>query len=265
MPLPSLKELRPQFELTIPSTGKDVTFCHFTVEEQTILLVALEDGEEKNMLAALVQIIKNCAITPINIDDLAVFDLEYIFLQLRSKSMNKQIEQTYVCKNKISITAEEAQERPKNKVIKENDEFFVLCDTQVPFKLDVDDIKVQFNPDHKKQLLLTENLGINMKYPNFKMAKSKANKKSVEKPAIVSTLEEMAGCIESVFDETSVHTNFTEKDMYNWVMSFTTPQFEQLQDFFETMPKLAHNIDFVCPNCGFSHIIHIEGLESFFA
>jgi hypothetical protein len=268
MPLPNLEKMVPHFEITIPSTGKPVTFRPFLVKEEKILLIALEGGEEKAMLDAIVQVISACAISPLKIDSLANFDLEYIFLQLRAHSVNEQLTLTYKCHNLVQLQDidRHSWENREQKLaaierIKNNEPVFGSCDTIVKIPLAIDDVQVHFNNEHKRQFFLTPTMGVNMRYPNFKLAKAMLTK---ERESISDNLQSIAMCIESVFDEESVYTNFTTKEILEWVEKLTQAQFTELQKFFETMPKLAHDFEFHCPQCDYKEQIHIEGLPSFF-
>ena len=261
MPLPNIDKMVPTFVLTIPSSGKEVTFRPFLVKEEKLLLIALEAGEEKAMLDAMLEVIKSCALTPIKIDTLANFDLEYIFLQLRARSVNEVIELSYKCRNEVNITTEEFQ-RMFRRDPKEGDPTKVPCDHIVKCFVNLDSVKVQFNENHTKQIFLTETMGVNMKYPNYKVSKFTTD--SADSLSITEALQRIAMCIESVFDDQSVYTNFTPKDITEWIDKLTQTQFLKIQEFFETIPKLAHDIPFSCPKCGYSEIIHVEGLANFF-
>jgi T4 bacteriophage base plate protein len=261
MPLPNLAKMVPTFKVTIPSSGKEVTFRPFLVKEEKLLLIALEAGEEKTMLDAMVEVVKSCALTPIKVDTLANFDLEYIFLQLRARSVNEVIELAYKCHNKVPLTGEEFKRRFRRDP-QEGDPVVGSCDNIVKIKLNLDDVKIQFNEDHTKQIFLTETMGVNMRYPNCKMAKFTADK--TEALSITDALQRLAMCIESIFDGESVYTNFTPKDLSEWIDMLTQTQFLKIQEFFETIPKLAHDLHFECPKCGYEETIHVEGLENFF-
>jgi T4 bacteriophage base plate protein len=272
MPLPNLEKMVPHFEITIPSTGKEVTFRPFLVKEEKILLIALESGEEKAMLEAIVQVITSCAVSPLKIDSLANFDLEYIFLQLRARSVNEVVDLTYRCHNIVPIAPDEVEkhgwETREQKAqaiekVKAGEPVYGSCDYIVKVKLNLDDVKVQFNDQHKRQIYLTPTLGVNMRYPNFKMAKALLGRPT-QPDSVTDSIQSIAMCVESVFDEESVYNNFTPKEIVEWVEKLTQPQFASLQTFFETIPTLAHDFEFHCPVCDYKENIHIEGLQSFF-
>lgn len=283
MPLPSLEKIQPQFELTIPSTEQTLMFRPFLVKEEKILLLAMESKDEKTMLDAMVQVIKSCALAPIKVEDLASFDLEYLFLQLRAKSVHEIAELAYKCVNEIELSSDEIEKRGKRKKIGSNNlldlssnnnnnnntegsssgPVFGKCENVVQMKIDLTSVKVQNHPEHTKKIMLTPTLGVSMKYPNFQMAKANLSKNN-KTSGITDTLLTVALCIESVFDEESVYTNFQPKEIQEWIEKLTQTQFSLLQQFFETMPKLEHDVLFVCNACGYQETIHLEGLASFF-
>lgn len=271
MPLPNLEKMVPHFKIIIPSTKKEVTFRPFLVKEEKILLLALEGGDEKVMLDAIIQVISSCAVTEIKPDTLANFDIEYIFLQLRARSVNEIVELNYRCHNSVQLLLLEDVERHSWNALEEKvqavekfkrgEQVYASCNHLVKIKINVDDVKVQFNDEHKRQIYLTPTMGINMRYPNFRTARMLLDK---DKGSIANNLKIIAMCIESVFDDVSVYTNFTLKEIEEWMEKLTQTQFANLQVFFETIPKLAHDFEFHCPMCDYKEQIHIEGLSSFF-
>jgi len=235
----------PTFSITIPSTQQVVTFRPFLVKEEKILLIALEANDEKTMLDAIIQVVNACAIGPLKLESLANFDLEYIFLQLRARSINDVVELAYRCHNPVD----------------KGDGKKGSCDNIVKIPLNLDSIQVSFNPEHKKQIFLTETMGVNMRYPNYKMEKFTGDD---QKTNISEVLKRVAMCVESVFDSESVYTGFTAQEISEWIEKLTQAQFIKIQQFFDTMPVLAHDAQFHCPKCDYQEIIHIEGLASFF-
>ena len=277
MPLPSLEKIIPRFDITIPSTGDVLKFRPFLVKEEKLLLVALEDGDEKAMLDAIIQVVTSCSINPIKVESLANFDLEYIFLQLRARSVGENVELAYKCHNKIKVTPEEIEQRFPNRSIdnlikskllfkfENSDDVFRSCDHIDKVRLNIDEVQVKFNPNHSRQIFLTDEMGLNMRYPNTKLAKYMLTKKETnKKEGINDILTTVAMCVESVFDAENVFTNFQPKEIQEWVEKLTQQQFSKLQLFFETIPKLTHEIEFVCHECGYKEPIILEGLPAFF-
>jgi rubrerythrin len=280
MPLPSLEKITPVFDIVIPSTGQIAKFRPFLVKEEKLLLMALQENTEQEMLNAICQVINQCAMTPIKVNTLAIFDLQYIFLKIRTRSVGAISELSYRCQNKVYIPVEEAKKRsaklsnrrqlPDGSITyegtpDEGDSVIATCDNVVTFSLNLDEIEVKKNPAHKKTILLTDDLGITMKYPDVEMAR-RVNKLSAqpEKESISEAIEGIAYCVESVYDDTNVYTSFSIKEVTEFLEQLTQNQFTKIQEFFETMPKLAHDLPFRCSKCGYSENIHLEGLPAFF-
>lgn len=269
MPLPNLEKIVPQFELIIPSTRKPVTFRPFLVKEEKILLMALESEDRNTMLDAMVSMISACAISHLKVEDLANFDIEYIFLQLRAQSVDGTVELNYRCRNDVDMTPEEIERAftARNRPVPESIPS-VKCNNVVKVKINLNEVQVQFPEGHSKQIFFTDTLGVNMRYPNFKMAKTLLRQTALDESVtdtVSETLTSIALCIESVFDEESVYTNFSPSEMVAWIEQLTQAHFVKLQEiFFETIPKLEHIVQFKCNKCGFSEPQKLEGLESFF-
>lgn len=271
MPLPNLEQIIPHFDITIPSSKTTIQFRPFLVKEEKLLLIAMESEDEKSMIDAIVQVVGACALSPLKVEDLANFDLEYIFLQLRARSVDNTVELNFRCHNKIEVTHEEAAKREGRKFNPEaaSNQLvnpMVDCDNVVRIKINLDDVNVNFPEDHQKQIFLTDTLGVNMRYPNFKMAKQllRTRESKDKKDNINDALTAIALCVESVFDNESVFSNFSPKEIQDWIEKLTQAQFIKLQNFFESIPKLAHDTTFRCPKCSYEEPLHIEGLPSFF-
>jgi len=268
MPLPSLEKIIPIFDLTIPSTDETLKFRPFLVKEEKLLLIALDGNDEKQMLDAIVRVVESCAISPIRVEDLSNFDLEYIFLQLRAKSVSEIVELAYRCHNKTELSDEEYEKRNRRKR-QEGDVSMGDCNALVKIPVKLDTVQVSSGPNHSKTIYITDTMGLNMRYPNFAMAKkllsTKAKKGDADASLTISdAITSIALCIESVFDEESVYSNFQLPEITSWIEKLTQLQFGKIQEFFETMPKLQHDVNFLCPECGHTQVIHIEGLPSFF-
>lgn len=278
MPLPNLEQSVPQFEIIIPSLKTAATFRPFLVKEEKLLLIAVEENDERKMLDAIIQVVRACALTPLKVEDLASFDLEYIFLQLRSRSVDANVQLRYRCRNEITLTPEEAMERflklqptlPFSKRSKnpelETPPTTIKCDNVVMLPVNLNDIEVKFTEGHTREIMLTETLGVRMKYPNLNIAKKMIRTKTEDTPhTIHDALATVALSVEAVFDGENTYTNFSEKEIQQWVENLTQQQFSKIQEFFETTPKLAHEIPFKCDSCGYEETLHLEGLATFFA
>ena len=238
MPLPKLNT--PTYELTLPSSNRKVKYRPFLVKEEKILLIAMESEDEKEMQNAVKQILKNCILTRgISVDKLAVFDIEYLFLNIRGKSVGEEITLNIVCPDDEK--------------------------TEVEVAVNVEDVKIQKSDKHDPVIQLTDQVGIVMKYPSMEMFVK--NNITGENQQKVDTIFDMTiDCISQVVEGEDVleAKSFSKKEMLEFVETFDTQQFQKIQDFFETMPKLSHKIEVLNPNTNVKSQVTIEGLSSFF-
>ena len=224
----------PTYELTVPSTKEKITYRPFLVKEEKILLTAMETGGEQDMVLALKQIVKNCLQSEINIDKLATFDLEYIFLNLRSKSVGEVATVNIVC--------------PDDKK------------TQVSVEIPLDEVEVTFPKGHNSYVTLTDTIGLNMRYPDFTLA-------SVSRESNTEYLFDMIkGCIEQIVEGETIHEriDFNDQELDTFLDSLSTKQLEGVQKFFETMPKLQHKVSVTNPKTKKKNNVILEGLDAFF-
>ena len=228
----------PTYELTVPSTGKKLKFRPFVVKEEKLLLLALESKDEKNIEDAVKQLLKGCIQSRVKIDDLPIFDLEFIFLQIRAVSVGEIIEMNVTCKD-------------------DNE-------TKVKYNLNLAEVKVNFPEGHSKKIELSKKMGIVMKYPSMK----EFIKTSIIGSALDAdnVIEVIAGCIDQIYDGEEVYdsSTTTKKEFTEFVENLTNAQFEELQKFFETAPSLSHTFSVTNPNTGKESEFIIEGLASFF-
>ena len=228
----------PTYELTVPSNGKKLKFRPFVVKEEKLLLLALESKDEKNIEDSVKQLLKGCIQSRVKIDDLPIFDLEFIFLQIRAVSVGEIIEMNVTCKD-------------------DNE-------TKVKYNLNLAEVKVNFPEGHSKKIELSKKMGIVMKYPSMK----EFIKTSIIGSALDAdnVIEVIAGCIDQIYDGEEVYdsSTTTKKEFTEFVENLTNAQFEELQKFFETAPSLSHTFSVTNPNTGKESEFIIEGLASFF-
>jgi len=228
----------PTYELEIPSNGKKIKYRPFVVKEEKILLLALESEDEKQIEDAVKQLLKGCIQTRVKLEDLAIFDLEYIFLQIRAVSVGEIVELMLLC---------------------EDD-----GETQVKYKLNLTEVKVEKPEGHDNKIMLSDNMGILMKYPNF----NEFVKSSIigSAPTTDGIIEIVAGCIDQIFDDEDVYDSSTtsKKEFIEFLEGLTNSQFENIQKFFESAPKLQHLVKFKNPNTGVENNVMISGLNNFF-
>ena len=237
MSLPQINT--PVHELKIPSTGKKVKYRPFVVREEKILLLALESEKQEEVTDAIIQIISNCIQTKIDLDSLSTFDVEYIFLNVRAKSVGEILE--------FSITCPDDGE------------------TQAEVEINIDDIQVVKDKSHTDTIDLENGYFIKMKYPTMKyiMEKKPDDKKSL----IDSTFEYAVECIDTIYndEETWEAADSTKKELEEFVEQLNSKQYQKLQSFFATMPKLSHTVNVTNPKTGVESDVTIEGLANFFA
>lgn len=238
MPLPSIAT--PTFELELPSTGKTIEYRPFLVKEEKILLYALESENQKQITNAVKTVIKSCVKTKgIKIEALPTFDIEYLFLNIRGKSVGEDIELNLIC-------PDDGQ-------------------TQVPVKINVEDIQVQKSPEHETRIKIDDSIMIEMKYPSlseFVKENFDADEINPEK-----SFELIASCIDKVYTEEDVWetANCTKKELMDFIEQMNSTQFRKLENFFASMPKLSYSVNIKNPNTGVDSEVVLEGLASFFA
>ena len=243
MALPKLNIIK--HTLTLPSTGKDLTYRPFLVKEEKMLMMALESGEAKDMINATRDIIVSCVEDNIDVASLPMFDIEYIFLQLRSKSIGETAPVTY------SLDDDKcSKDKSKN------------CVYSV--EVDLSTVDIVKNKDHKEVIDLTKNIKIKMKYPKIEAS---TNIVGLEGEALVNKTFEMIGeCIEYILEDEEMHTtsDYTSKEIEEFLNSLTSGQFRNIQNFFDTMPKLTKEVTAKCASCGKKNTKVLEGLADFF-
>lgn len=240
----------PEYSLTIPSSGKEVKYRPFLVKEEKILLIAMESEDENQIVNATRDVIKNCVYGDINVDDMPTFDIEYIFLWLRAKSKGEIIELNYNCPD---------------------------CKNQIPLSFNVEEVKVINEVTHSPKIEFSENLGVVMRYPNIAIQQKLDTLK--EENNINKIFKTVLLCIDYIYDAENTYSNkdHTEQEMNEFLESLTDEQFQKVSTFFETMPKLKHEVKLECKNkvkgegkkkdkvCGYTEDMVLEGLQSFFA
>ena len=228
----------PTYELAIPSTKEKIKYRPFLVKEEKILLLAMEDGDETNITIALKQIIENCTDGKVDVDKLALFDLEFIFLRIRAKSVGENVQVSLLCQDD--------------------------GETYVPVEIPLEEIKVMHTKGHKNKIKLTKDIGITMRYPQLNMM---AMQSQGETPSVEATFNILGDCIENITEGETVHerADFNDEELKTFLESLNTKQFQSIQQFFETMPKLQHIVEVENPKTKVMNTITLEGMQSFFA
>ena len=236
MPLPKIST--PTYELTVPSTGKNIKFRPFLVKEEKILIIAMESQSDKQIAQAVNDVLSNCILTKgVNIDDFSTFDIEYLFLNIRGKSVGETVDVMITC--------------PDDNV------------TKVPVKINLDDIQILKNDKHQRDIPLDGNLTMRMKYPS--MGEFVKNNFSVDMQ-VNDTFDLVCSCIEQVFseEESWAASDCTKKELHEFLEQLDSSQFKKIEQFFETMPKLSHTLNVTNPNTKVVNKITLEGLNAFF-
>ena len=240
MPLPKIST--PTYELVLPSSNKKIRYRPFLVREEKILIMALESEDTKQITDAIKTVINNCVITRgIKVDKLATFDIEYLFLNVRGKSVGETVEVNVTC-------PDDGQ-------------------TKIPMIIDIDAIKVQKNSNHSNIIKLDDNLSIQMNYPALNQFIEANFETSEDNSQVDKSLDVIMSCINQVYNEEESWSasDCTKKELKEFVESMNSKQFKDIETFFETMPKLSHKIKVTNPNTKVESEVVIEGLASFFS
>ena len=226
----------PTYELVVPSTKKKIKFRPFLVKEEKVLLMALETDNEKNIKNAVYDLLKACITTRIKLESLATFDLEYIFLNIRAVSVGEIVQMNITC---------------------QDDE-----KTEVKYNLNLTDVDVFFPEGHENKIMLTDDLGVIMKYPSFDgfIESQFTETKDFDVIKVIAESIDQIFQGEEVFDESTT----SKKEFIQFVESLTNSQLEKIQTFFETSPRLEHKFKVTNPNTGVESDYTLRGLQSFF-
>ena len=238
MPLPKITA--PTYELVLPSSGRKCRYRPFLVKEEKLLIIAMESEDTKQITTAVQNVLKNCILTRgIKVEKLATFDIEYLFLNIRGKSVGEEVE--------VMITCPDDGE------------------TQVPAVINLDDIKINETKGHTRDIKIDDTLSLRMKYPSMDEF-VKNNFDISEGMDIEDTFELIASCIEQVYSEEESWnaSDCTRKELVDFIDQLGTKQFKEVENFFATMPKLSHTLKVTNPKTKVENEILLEGLQSFF-
>jgi len=239
MPLPTIAT--PSYELTLPSTKNPIKYRPFLVKEEKLLVLALESEDNKQISTAIKQVLKSCIQTRgVKIETLPTFDIEFLFLNIRAKSVGEEVE--------VTLTA------PDDGV------------TPVSVTINIEDVEVQEQEGHNKQIKLDDSLMMEMKYPTLDQF-IKNNFDFGGDATLDQSFELIASCIDKIYSEDEVWAaaDSTKKELVEFLEQMNSTQFKQIEKFFETMPKLAHNVEILNPKTKVKSTVVLEGLNSFFA
>jgi len=230
MPLPLLET--PSYELMLPSTGKKIKYRPFLVKEYKILLTSME-ADASEISRIVTELVDNCTFKELDIKKLASFDIEYIFLNVRARSISETTDIIVNC----------------------------TCGEKIDHTIDLTKIEVDMGNEPEAKIMLSEDIGVIMRYPKFNETLEIYENINSEK-----VLNLVCNCIESVFTKKEYfdRTSFTEEELRDFVGAFTKKQFDKLEEFFQHLPKIVHHIETDCPACGKTNKVDLEGLQNFF-
>ena len=241
MPLPKIAT--PSYELELPSTGKTIQYRPFLVKEEKLLVIALESQDTKQITNAIKAVIRSCVLTKsVKVENLPTFDIEFLFLNIRGKSVGEDIDVKIICPD---------------------DE-----ETEVSVNVNLDDIKVQKSKGHSNQIKLDKDLMMELKYPSLnEFVKSNFDPNDTDRSAMDQSFDLISTCIDKIYNEDEVWaaSDCTKKEIKDFLESMNSSQFKQIETFFDTMPKLSHSIKVTNPKTKVESDVVLEGLASFFA
>jgi len=239
MPLPKIAT--PTYELELPSSGETIQYRPFLVKEEKLLVIALESEDTKQITTAIKTVIKNCILTKsVKVEALPTFDIEYLFLNIRGKSVGEELEISIICPDD--------------------------GETQVPVKINLDDIQVQKSEEHSNRIKIDDSIMMEMRYPSLDQF-IKNNFDFNEKNAMDQSFDLIGSCIDKIYteDEAWSTADVTKKELSDFLESMNSSQFKGIEKFFETMPKLSHTVKVKNPVTEIESEVVLEGLASFFA
>ena len=240
MPLPKIAT--PSYELELPSTGKTIQYRPFLVKEEKLLVIALESEDTKQITNAIKAVIKSCVLTKgVKVEALPTFDIEFLFLNIRGKSVGEDIDLKLICPDDEK--------------------------TEVSVSINLDDIKVQKPEGHSKQIKLDDNLMMELKYPSLnEFIKNNFDPNDKSKNPMDQSFDLIGSCIDKIYNEDEVWAadDCSKKEINEFLDSMNSNQFKEVEKFFETMPKLSHTVKVYNPTTKIESDVVLEGLASFF-
>lgn len=231
------KPSTPVYELTIPSTGAKVKYRPFLVKDEKALLIANQSKDHKVMIDTLKETISSCIMSKLDVDGLAIFDIEYIFCKLRAKSVGELIELALVCSS---------------------------CEGKVKSTIDISTVEVEKPKDHKKKFILFDKVGVALKYPNYDLIEKLKNTETSDNVNVIFAV--ILECIEYIYNDDEIYyaNETSPEELIEFINNLTKDQLEKITTFFNTMPKLKKDLSFDCPHCKAHNEIVLEGLSNFF-
>jgi DNA-directed RNA polymerase subunit RPC12/RpoP len=233
------KQSSPVYELVIPSTNKKVCYRPFLVKDEKALLIANQSKDIDVMSQTLKQIIADCILEDINVNELATFDIEYIFCKLRAKSVGEIVEIVLTCGN---------------------------CSEKIESTIDISTIEVTKDETHTNKFVLFDKVGVKLKYPDYNTIKMLYQLSDEQVMEINNIISLIISCIDYIYDDDNVYyaKETRKEELQEFVENLTKEQMQKVLNFFATMPKLSKKIEYRCPHCQHDNSVVLEGLDSFF-
>lgn len=238
MPLPKIEY--PVHEFYVKSLDRNVKFRPFLVKEEKILLIAKEGKDGEAIKQAIMQIIQNCVLEPLEVDKLPLFDIEMIFVKLRAKSVGESVKMVFNCQNEVDGA---------------------VCDTNTEYTLNLENVRYEIPEGHNPKVMITDKMGVKLKYPTLGSIPSA----DLEDPYQLM-LDSLIDNIEFVFDGEQVYkiVDATEQEQVDFIESLSRESMEKIENFFKSSPKVVLEDNVKCKKCGFEHTLHEEDLLDFF-
>ena len=237
----------PTYETKLISSGKTVKYRPFLVKEQKLFLMAAQSTDEKETVDVVKQVLNNCILSDIDVDDLPTFDLEHLFMQLRARSVGEVVSLRYTCNN----------------IVKNDNDEEKACGNVVKIDMNILDIKPTIDEKHTNKIEINDKLGIVMKYPTLKLINGIQNLKDEN---IDTVLDVVVSCIDYVYDADQMYyaKDTTKEELIEFVESMEQDDLEKIQIFFSTMPRITKTLDFKCKKCEYEEQVVVEGVQNFF-
>ena len=232
----------PIYDITIPSTGKTVRIRPFLVREEKLLLMATQSKDTKEIISTVTQVVSNCFVDQdVNVNQLAFFDIDYLFIALRAKSIGETVELQFTCN---AITPEDGNK----------------CGHIFPVEVDISKARVEKDENIEEKIWVTETIGVKFKYPKYGIMRSLAD---IEEP-FERKMQMIYACIDFIFDKDKVYSDYTKEDFEKFFDSLTVAQVEKLEKWVDNLPTFVVDLEKKCDKCGYNHKIKYKDFTSFF-
>ena len=236
----------PIYETKLISNGQTIRYRPFLVKEQKLFLMAAESDDVNDTINAIKQVIQNCVLDDIDVENMATFDIEHLFIQLRARSVGEMVTLNYSCNNTVK------DEHGHDKI----------CGGKVKFDLNVLEIQPVKNPEHSNKIAISNKMGIVMKYPTFKSV----DKLDVNSNDMQQILDVIISCIDYIYDDENLYyaKDSSKEELIDFIENLKQTDLEKVQKFFDTLPKFKKDLHFNCGKCGYEENIIVEGIQNFF-